>query len=155
MHSNSYYRLSDQGLNVDGDIIRKFCDEFGIKKRRSSAYHSQGNSFSERNIHNVKAILCSALLHRNMSRTKWPKLLPELIFALNTSESKAMKYPYKVVFGRYPVLPIDVKFDVRGMNQLSDLVSLKEYSDERLSVLKDMYETVITHSNISKEAMMK
>ena len=156
VHSNPYYLLSDQGSNVDGDTVRQFCDEFGIEKRRSSAYHSQGNGFAERNIRNVKDILRSALLHRNMNQSKWRKLLPELVFALNTSESKAIKCtPYKVVFARDAVLPIDVKFDVGKKSQQSDVVSAKEYSDERQSIIQDMYNTVISRLKLSKEAMMK
>ena len=156
VHSNPFYLLSDQGSNVDGDTVRQFCDEFGIEKRRSSAYHSQGNGFAERNIRNVKDILRSVLLHRNMNQSKWRKLLPELVFALNTSESKAIKcIPYKVVFARQPVLPIDVRFDVGEKSQLADVVSAKEYSDEHQFSIQDMYDAVISQLKLSKLAMMQ
>ena len=128
----------------------------GIEKRRSSAYHSQGNGFAERNIRNVKDILRSALLHRNLSQSKWRKLLPELVFALNTSESKAIKCtPYKVVFARDAVLPIDVRFDVGEKSQRLDVVTAKEFSDERQSVIQDIYDAVIRQLKLSKEAMAK
>ena len=42
---------------MDGEIIREFCNTFGIEKRRSSAYHSQCNGFAERHIRNIKDIL--------------------------------------------------------------------------------------------------
>ena len=42
---------------MDGDTIREICNVLCIEKRRSSASHSQGNGFAERNIHSVKDIL--------------------------------------------------------------------------------------------------
>ena len=59
------------------------------------------------------------------------------------------------MFARDAVLPIDVKFDVGEKSQQSDVVSAKEYSDERQSIIQDMYDTVISHLKLSKEAMMK
>ena len=156
VHSTPFYLLSDQGSNVDGEAVRDFCNKFGIEKRRSSAYHSQGNGFAERNIRNVKEILRSVLLHRSLNQTKWRKLLPELVFALNTSESKAIRcVPYKVVFARDAILPIDVHFNVGNKGQLTDVITPKEYSDERQSTIQDMYEHVIEHLNLSKESMIR
>jgi transposase InsO family protein len=101
--------LSDQGSNVDGEVVKEMCVTTGIEKRRSSAYHSQGNGFAERNIRNVKEILRTVLLHRKMEQRKWRQVLPELVFALNCSESTAIRcVPYNVVFGRTPVLPLDI-----------------------------------------------
>ena len=54
VHGIPNFLLSDQGSNVDGEVMRKVCDKFGIEKGRTSAYHSQGNGFAERSIRNVK-----------------------------------------------------------------------------------------------------
>ena len=100
IHGNPLLLLSDQGTNINGGVIRVLCDTFGIEKRRSSAYHSQGNGFAERNIRNVKELICAVLLHRKLDQVKWHQLLPELVFALNCSESSAIKCVPYVVFGR-------------------------------------------------------
>ena len=156
IHGNPNYLLSDQGSTVDGDVVRAFCDQFGIEKRRSSAYHSQGNGFAERNIRNVKDILRAALLHRNLNQTKWRKLLPELVFALNCSESKAINcIPYKVVFGRVPILPIDIRFGIDKEARIDDIITASEYFEERSFVLQDMFDTVIQELKLSKEKMMR
>ena len=42
IHGSPFYLLSDQGSNIDGEVIAEICNELGIEKRRSSAYHSQG-----------------------------------------------------------------------------------------------------------------
>ena len=156
IHGNPYYLSSDQGSNVDGDVVRSFCDEFGIEKRRSSAYHSQGNGFAERNIRSVKDMLRAALLHRNLDQSKWRKLLPELVFALNCSASKAIQcIPYKVVFGRVPTLPIDIHFGVDKESRITDVITAAEYFEERSFVLQDMFDVVIRELNLSKLKMMR
>ena len=109
IHGAPYYILSDQGSNVDGDTIREICNALGIAKRRSSAYHSQGNGFAERNVRNVKDILRSLILSRNCPSINGGLFFRKLHFALNTGESKAIKCSqYYVVFGRSARLPIDV-----------------------------------------------
>ena len=42
IHGAPYFLLSDQGSNVDGTVIKEICNLLKIEKRRSSAYHSQG-----------------------------------------------------------------------------------------------------------------
>ena len=91
IHGAPQYLLTDQGSNVDGEVMKEVCNEIGIEKHRSSAYHSQGNSFAERNIRSVKDMLRALLLHRKLQQSQWHSLLPSLVFALNTSESKATK----------------------------------------------------------------
>ena len=101
IHGPIFYMLSDRGSNVNGTMIKEICNILGIEKRRSSGYHSQGNGFAERNIRSVKDMLRSVLLQRKAQQSKSKSLLPELVFALNTSLSKAIKCtPYNVVFGR-------------------------------------------------------
>ena len=154
-HGNPLYLLSDQGSNVDGESVREFCESLGIEKRRSSPYHSQGNGFAERNIRSVREILRSALLSRNMAETKWRKLLPSLVFALNCSVSKATQsVPYTVVFGRSPTLPVDILFGNNNTSGNKDSVTPKEYTEEVGVSLKNVWDTATTHLNISKQEMM-
>ena len=107
-HGNRFYLLSDQGSNVDGLVMNEICLKFRIEKRRSSAYHSQGNGFEERHIRSVCEILRSVFLDKNVAQKYWRQLLPGVVFALNMSKSKAIKcILYNVVFGRPAVLPQD------------------------------------------------
>ena len=152
IHGIPYYILSDQGSNVDREVIRKLCAEYGIEKRRSSAYHSQGNGFAERNIRSVKEILRCVLLHRKLSPSKWRSLLPELTFALNCSTSSAIKcQPFQVVFGRTPVLPVDVNLGLKSAS--TDNVSPRDYSDETNMTLQDLFTHVVQSLKSSKVTM--
>ena len=53
------------------------------------------------------------VLQRKASQIKFRLLMPEIVFALNTSVSKVTQcIPYNVIFGRYARLPIDVLFGI-------------------------------------------
>ena len=154
-HGSPLYLLSDQGSNVDGDTVREFCETLGVEKRRSSPYHSQGNGFAERNIRSVREILRSTLLSRRMHESKWRKLLPALVFALNCSISKATQaVPYDVVFGRSPTLPVDLLFGSANTSGNKDSVNPKDYTEEVGLSLKHLWESVRTHLELNKKDML-
>ena len=46
-HGCPLYLLTDQASNIGGNVINELCKTFGIKKRRASAYHIQGNGLAE------------------------------------------------------------------------------------------------------------
>ena len=67
--------LSDQGRNVDGEVIRQMCTYFGIEKRHSSPYHPQGDGQVERTVEIVKQALRCLLSKRKLDKTVWPEYL--------------------------------------------------------------------------------
>ena len=124
-----------------------------MEKRHSSACHSQGNGFAERNIRNVKDMLRWAIVSRKLPQHKWRSLLPELTFALSTSESKATKcIPYCVVFGRTARLPIDILF-CSNEPAVAYSNSLLTYAQERQLILRDVFDIVFNNLQISKRKM--
>ena len=142
VHGKPLYLLSDQGSNVDGQVMHNICNELGIEKRRSSAYHSQGNGFAERHIRIVKDMLRAVILHRHLPQTSWRQLLPSLIFALNTSLSKANNcIPYNVVFGCSALLPQDVAFG-HAMPDPCDHQSVIDYEHTVSASLNDVFHFV-------------
>ena len=157
LHGAPSFLLTDQGSNVDGTLMKDICNTLGIEKRRSSAYHSQGNGFAERHIRTVKDVMRSTLLHRKLSQSKWRSILPEIVFALNTSQSKATQcVPYNIVFGRSAVLPQDIVFNSLHPNRDElDQQLPKEYEEVTSSLLQDIYSQVITSLELSKERMQQ
>ena len=151
-HGCPKYLLSDQGSNVDGNVIRDVCTILNIEKRRASSYHSQGNGFAERSIRNVKEILRLNLHEGKLPQKEWSNKLKEMVFALNTTVSNATKkVPYEVVFGREAVTPVDVKLGCVRENE--DSISTNDYTDELKIRLKDMYDTVKDNLNVSRAKM--
>ena len=155
IHGTPFYLLTDQGSNVDGQLMRDICDTLGVEKRRSSAYHSPGNGFAERNIRSVKDMLCAVLLHRRLDQSKWCSILPELVFALNASTSKSTNcIPYTVVFGRSVVSPQDIVFH-HVIAHEHDNFTTAEYQQDVVSSLSDFFEQVIESLQINKQRMQQ
>ena len=150
------FLLSDRGNNVDGNIIRELCEKFNIEKRRTTAYHSQGNGFAERSIRNVKEMFRTHLLANKLHQRKWRSVLKEIIFALNTTVSTATKcVPYEVVFGREAVIPADVALG-RSQDQLGrDILSAEDYADELKLRLTKAFGTVGTNLHKYRQRMEK
>ena len=122
--------LSDQGSNVDGKLMQEICNTFHIEKRRTSSYHSQGNGFVERSIRHRREILRTTLLSRNSPQKEWNRYLAAVVFALNTSISKATKcIPYKVSYGRDPVLPEDLYFGMNEKYTYRDVTNPVDYAE--------------------------
>ena len=156
VHGVSNFLLSDQGSNVDGKIMNEVCAKFGIEKRRTSAYHSQGNGFAERSIRNVKELFRTHLLANKLHQRKWRSVLKDVVFALNTTVSAATKcVPYTLVHGRDVVVPEDVKLG-RSKDQFGrDIVSASDYAEELKLRMEKAFQTVndnlATYRNRMKE----
>ena len=100
--------LSDQGKNVDGNVIRDLCKKLNITKMHSSPYHPEGNGSTERSIGSVKCIVRSMCEARGMAAEDWDLLLDEATLAYNSTVNKSTGFsPFKTMFGSNTVLPID------------------------------------------------
>ena len=153
-YSYPQFLLTDQGSNVDGEVMNELCTNFNIEKRRTSGYHSQGNGFAERNIRTVKELFQTLLLEHKLPQNLWTELLPSIIFALNTSESSATKCaPYQVIFGREPTFPTDILMDTL-VPQISARSPAEYVKDLRLQ-MRDIIQRVNENLGISKTAMLK
>ena len=123
--------------------IKELHDMFAIKKRRSSAYHSQGNGFAERNIRNGHEVFRTTLLDHGIQQKHWRSVLRDIVFVLSTSESSAAKRtPYEVVFSRKPVLPQDLLFEQNIHPLDTDIITPAEYAAELKTHMSEVYRHV-------------
>ena len=150
------FLLSDKGSNVYGNDMDEICKKLCIVKSHSSAYHSQGNGFAERNIRSIREVLRTYLLGKNIPQKEWSVHIDSLIFALNTSLSSATKFtPFEIVFGRNPTLPVDQFFGTANIIDGEDIMSTSDYEINLRSHLKEIYEVVRNQLNISRDQMKK
>ena len=92
--------LSDQGRNVDGTIIRVMCEQLGIEKRHSSAYHPEGDGQAERSVQTVKQTMRCLLEDRVISHTNWPSIVSEVTFVCNALVNTSTGFsPHQIMYG--------------------------------------------------------
>lgn len=97
--------LSDRGAAFESELFQQLCSLYGCRKKRTTAYHPQGNGACERFNQTLLKLLGTLAEETHMH---WPSRLPSLIQAYNnTPHSTTGLTPYYVVFGRHARLPID------------------------------------------------
>ena len=116
--------LSDRVPAFISQLFRAVCEVMNVTKRFSTAYSPQTNGIVDRfNQTLLNMIRCAGLEDRH----NWDILLPYLQFAYNcTFHESTRRSPFYMVFGRHPVTPMDVSFnlpivDVRP--DISDYIS--------------------------------
>ena len=152
IHGSPRFMLSDKGSNVDGVTVNEVCKKLHIDKRRTSGYHAEGNGFAERSIRNVREVLRTALLSKQLPQMFWRSILNALVFAINATISRSTKCsPYEVVFGRKPQLPLDSYLDLK-----KDFVcdsSQVEYLKDIKIQLMEIIDHVARSLNIARSKM--
>ncbi|KAE9029633.1 hypothetical protein PR001_g11481 [Phytophthora rubi] len=100
--------LSDNGRNFTSDVAKSFYQTLGIKKLFGAAYHPQTQGLVER----FNGTLIGMLrMHVDEAQTDWDVYLPRVLFAYRTAYHEALgDTPFFTLYGRDPVLPLDVAF---------------------------------------------
>jgi transposase InsO family protein len=89
--------ISDQGPNFEADLTKQLCDQFRVRKLRSTAYHPQGNGAVERENRSIKEMLRAYEANDNK---KWDEYIPYVTFARNTTvHASTGESPYRILFG--------------------------------------------------------
>lgn len=95
--------VSDRGLNLLSQGMKRVYDSFGIKKREVIAYRPQSNGCVERCHRSLANFLCQII---NEAHTDWDEQLPFALLALRTSCHDSTKFtPSYLTFGRNLNLP--------------------------------------------------
>jgi hypothetical protein len=128
--------LSDQGSIFESKLVKELCNQFGIKKFRSSPYHPIGNGVVERENKSIKELLRPYTIDR---QDNWDEYIPQIVFARNTSTQESTgTSPFELVYGRAadPVKPItNSKFS--GSEYVDKLKLMKaEIEGQAIELLK-------------------
>ena len=128
-HGKFQTSLSDQARNVDGNTVRKLCEQLNIEKKHSSPYHPEGDGIAERAIKTAKTTIRCVLQEENFSR--WPDVLQE--FNASKCSSTGLT-PYEVMYGEKPVLPLTI---MQSSTEDTTTIKEREYVEELKAKLED------------------
>jgi hypothetical protein len=94
----------DNDKQFDSQDFRKFCFSIGTKLAFASVYHPQSNGIVERANGKIFTAIKKMLL--DDKKGKWADLLPEAVWALNTTECRATGFtPFRLLYGSEAMTP--------------------------------------------------
>ena len=101
--------LSDQGHNFKSKLVTELCE---LSKFKSCEPHHTDHNVMD-NVNNPMPLISMIGTLPTVAKSNWKEQLSTLVHAYNCSHSNAMGFsPFYVMFGRHPMLPIDVQFGV-------------------------------------------
>ena len=107
--------ITDQGRNFEIELIENLFQVAGVKKLRTSPYHSQKNGQCE-HFNSTFLNMLGTLVPEQ--KKGWRSHVPALIHAYNCTKNTATGFsPYYLHFGREPRLPVDVEFGLQRGSQ--------------------------------------
>ncbi|KAE8876932.1 hypothetical protein PF003_g38990 [Phytophthora fragariae] len=100
--------LSDRGTNFISELAKSFYETLGIKKLYGAACHPQTQGLVER----FNGTLIGMLrMFVSETQSDWDLYLPRVLFAYRTSYHDSLgDTPFFSLYGRDPVLPLDLAF---------------------------------------------
>ncbi|KAE9244112.1 hypothetical protein PF004_g5817 [Phytophthora fragariae] len=113
--------LSDNGRNFTSEVAKAFYQTLGIRKLFGAAYHPQTQGLVERF---NGSLIGMQRMHVDEAQTDWDVYLPRVLFAYRSAFHEALDdSPFFSLYGRDPVLPLDVAFLKLGKKWKSNEVA--------------------------------
>ena len=101
--------LHDQGGEFENDLFYELEKLTGVKKSHTTPYHPMCNGKAERFNRTLLAMLRTL---DSSAKSKWKDHLQKMVHSYNATVSRSTGFsPFYLMFGREPVLPIDLLFD--------------------------------------------
>jgi hypothetical protein len=98
----------DNGKQFDSQDLRDFCFSIGTKPVFASVYHPQSNGVVERANGKIFTAIKKRLL--DDKKGKWVDQLPEVVWALNTTECRATGFTqFRLLYGSEAMTPQGIK----------------------------------------------
>ena len=141
--------MSDQGTGFTSKVIAAMCSLLGIKKIWTTPYHPQSNGSAERVHQALQRMIGKLDLEK---RQKWLAHLGSVLIAYNATQSLVTGYSqYYLMFGRRPMLPIDLLFPTRREHNLTHTID--EYVETLYRCLQKSVK--IAQDSALKEALQQ
>ncbi|XP_064465478.1 uncharacterized protein K02A2.6-like, partial [Ornithodoros turicata] len=127
--------ITDRGTQMMAKSTEVFLRHRGIKHSPTTAYHPAANGLCERANKTIKQMM----ILMTAEGEKWVDILPYVVFCYNTGYQDSVKQsPFFLVYGRDPVLPIDVVFNRQELAELKDAANYTSLVHERLACARKL-----------------
>ena len=137
---------SDQGRNVDGEVMREVCGILGIRKTHTTAYRPQGNAITERENAVIKAMLAAYV---NIRLTDWDDLLPPVMMAYRSSVHRTLdETPNAMMLGREVRLPMSAMIGLPPEADYNQKLAT-DYAADLSEAMQQAHSTVAEHMDAS------
>jgi transposase InsO family protein len=98
----------NNGKQFDNQDFRDFCFSIGTKHVFASVYHPQSNNVVQRANGKIFTTIKKRLL--DDKKGKWANQLPEVVWALNTTECQATGFtPFRLLYGSEAMTSQEIK----------------------------------------------
>jgi transposase InsO family protein len=134
----------DQGREWDNKLFKELQRYCGIMRSRTTSYHPQGNGTVER-MNSTLLQMLRALAESE--KPKWNRHVNKLLAAYNATTHSSTGYsPHYLLFGREPLLPLDVMLGPRL--SLQKVTSYNKFVSDWETRMSEAY--AIAQNNIRK-----
>ena len=125
--------ISDNGLQFDSKMVRKYCGELGITNRYSTPTYPQRNGQAEA----VNKVIVSGLKKRlDDAKGKWVEELPHVLLTYRTMHHRSTREtPFSMTYEVEVVIPLETGFPTSRTSSFN----LKD-NDEQLTKSLDLIE---------------
>ena len=102
--------LMDQGNSFENQLIRELCSLAQVQKLQTTPYKPQTNGSCKHFNYTLMSMLGTLPIH---AKKNWPEWVSTLTHRYNATMCHATRFsPFFLMYGRIPILPIDVEFGV-------------------------------------------
>ena len=125
--------ISDNGLQFDSKMFRKYCGELGITNRYSTPAYPQGNGQAEA----VNKVIVNRLKKRlDDTKSKWVEELLHVLWTYRTTPCRSTgETPFSLTYGAEAVIPLETGFPTTRTNSFNP-----KDNDEQLTRNLDLIE---------------
>ena len=100
--------ISDNGLQFDSKMFRRYCGELGITNRYSTPAYPQGNGKAEA----INKVIVNGLKKMlDDAKGKWVEELPHVLWTYRTTPHRSTREtPFSMTYGAEAVIPLETGF---------------------------------------------
>ena len=99
--------ISDNGLQFNSKMFRRYCSELGITNRYSTPAYPQRNGQAEA----VNKVIVNGLKKRLDAKGKWVEELPHVLWTYRTTPRRSTgETPFSMTYGAEAIIPLETDF---------------------------------------------